>query len=118
MDAAIFWRHCLRRSGDLCQERSHHFHKKCEDADISLGWPIRRRMPGAAIARILVGAEDAGSENATGDLSRRKSRISPTRTPARCNRSHDRLVRSLFEIIKLRLCGDGRLARRAERSAV
>src|SRR5271155_522726 len=100
MDAPVFRRHCLRRSGNLCQERSHHLHKECEDADLSLGWPIRRRMSCAAIARILVGAEDTGRENATGHLSRRRPRIPPTRTPARCNRSHDGMVRPLFEIME------------------
>ena len=68
--------------------------------------------PMPAIPRILVGPQDARRENATGHLSRRGARIPPTRTPARRNRSSDRMVRPLFKVME-----DGRLARRRPRSA-
>ena len=79
-----------------------YIHKKCEDTHPRAGWPVRWRMPDAAIPRVLVGAENVRRGNAAGHLSRRRTRVPPSRTPARCPRSPDGMVRPLFEINKWR----------------
>ena len=62
----------LRRPGRLRAQRTDHVHQEREDADAGAGRRARRRMPRAAVVRVLARPQDSGRGDATGRLSRRR----------------------------------------------
>ena len=88
----------LRRPRGLCQEFAHHVYQEGQDADPDPGRRSRRRVPAAAVVRVLARSQNAGREDGIRDLSERRPSPGPARAPQGCAGADHRLVQREPEV--------------------